>query len=321
MTTPRRPAGKRRKARPPAALGPGLPVFRARPAGAGEFGHCVALLPPAELGAPPDRVAELWRRWHREHAINVGVIEMLERGVPRVVALGVTSWLSPAGIEEAMRPSDEAFSARLYGRGGGSASPVLTYSALCEGHQAQTLSLALLHFWSSVQRGDPGFIELLMHAHLGFRELHEGYGLASLYQEAYDDSVVVLAQAGLWPVLPRRNGRTMMGLDRDEAVRSPGSTMSVLFLAPPARLELHSASQRMLTLALRQLTDEAIAGQLGCSRDNVRNMWARVYRAMDEAGVLPTGADTAARGPEKRRLALEFFRTHPQELRPGLPTR
>lgn len=313
----RRSGGPRPRATDPRVASP---VFRARAASAAEFGRCVGLLPAEELGIPRDRVAELWRRWQREHAINVGVIEVTERDAPRVVGLGVTAWLSETGVQEAMRPGDDAFSARLYRQGNDGASPVLTYSALCEGHQAQTLSLVLLHFWSSVQRGDPGFIDLLMHAHLGFRELHEGYGLSSLYQEAYDDSVVVLAQAGLWPVLPRRNGRTMMGLDREEAVRSPGSTMSVLFLTPPARLVLPGACQRMLTLALRQLTDEGIAGHLGCSRDNVRNLWARVYEAMLEAGVLPAGVDPNARGPEKRRLALEFFRTHPQELRPGLPT-
>jgi hypothetical protein len=294
-------------------------VFRSRAANPTEFGYLVSLLPGAELGAPPERVAELWRRWQREHALNVGVIERLEGGVQRVVALGVTAWLSKAGVEEARRSSDDAFSARLYAPSSGP-SPVLTYAALVQGHQAQTLPLALLHFWSSVQRADPGFIELLMHAHLGFRELHEGYGLGSLYQEAYDDAVVVLAQAGLWPVLPRRNGRTMMGLERDEAVRSPGSTMSVLFLTPPARLELPAACQRMLTLALRQLTDEGIAGQLGCSRANVRNLWTRAYESMAAARVFPAGPGVAARGPEKRRLALEFFRTHPQELRPGLPT-
>ncbi len=319
--TKKTPKVRRRAAAAPALVNP-LPVFRARAATRAELSRCVALVPPDELGQPPARVAELWRRWQREHTLNVGVIEVTDRGTPRVVGLGVTAWLSPAGVEEALRPSDEVFAARLYARPDGAPSPLLTYDALCEGHREQTLTLAMLHFWSALHRGDPGFIELLMHAQLGFRELHEGYGLEALYDEAYDDWVVVLAQAGLWPVLPRRNGRTMMGLNRDEALHAPGSTTSFLFLAPAARLCLTGACQRMVTLALRQLTDEGIAGQLGCSRDYVRTLWMRVYEALEGAGVLPSGeASNLSRGPERRRLALEFFRTHPQELRPGLPTR
>jgi hypothetical protein len=282
-----------------------------------ELEGLAALLPAGELGLPPRNVAERWRAWQQQHALNVGVIERRTNGAAEVVGLGVTAWLSSTGLAEVLKGSDVTLSARLYAH---DTWPVLTYPQLCEAHRAQTLTLAVLHFWSALRRGDEGFIELLMHGHQALRELHEGFGIAGLYVEALDDAVVVLAQAGLWPVLPRRAGRTMMGLQRDEALHSPGSTMSFLFLAPAARLALPGPCQRMVTLALRQLTDEGIAAQLKCTRDHVRGLWEKVYDALEAVGALPIGAGQA-RGPERRRLALEFFRTHPQELRPGLPAR
>lgn len=304
-------AGKRKAA--PAAM----PVFRARVAAPGELEGLAALLPPKELGSPSRTVAERWRAWQQQHALNVGVIERHAGGAVEVVGLGVTAWLSSCGLAEALRGSDAPLSARLYAQ---DAWPVLTYPQLCEAHRAQTLTLAVLHFWSALRRGDDGFIELLMHGHQALRELHEGFGMSGLYVEALDDAVVVLAQAGLWPVLPRRGGRTMMGLGREEALLSPGSTMSFLFLAPAARLALAGPCQRMVTLALRQLTDEGIAAQLKCTRDHVRGLWEKVYDALEAVGALAVGSGHG-RGPERRRLALEFFRTHPQELRPGLPPR
>jgi len=81
----------------------------------------------------------------------------------------------------------------------------------------------------------------------------------------------------------------------------------------------------MLGLGLGQLTDDDFAQALACSRDYVRKLWGDVYERLDQAGVLQTGnpgsADStvAPRGWERRRLALEFFRANPQELRPGLP--
>ena len=81
----------------------------------------------------------------------------------------------------------------------------------------------------------------------------------------------------------------------------------------------------MLTLALRQLTDADIAARMGCSREYIRKLWTKVYHALQaNAGHQegqPEQFKNRHRGREQRRLALEFFRAHLEELRPGRPLR
>jgi hypothetical protein len=117
----------------------------------------------------------------------------------------------------------------------------------------------------------------------------------------------------------------LMGLNREDAHTMPGSALAFLFFSPRSRLDLRPSVQRMLGLALQQLTDDDIAAALACSRDYVRKLWDDAYDRLDEAGVLRTGSApsldsvNAPRGRERRRQALEFLRSNPQELRPGLP--
>ncbi len=114
--------------------------------------------------------------------------------------------------------------------------------------------------------------------------------------------------------------RALAMLARDDARAEPGSLLSFLFLTPPSRLRLRPSEQRMLLLALRQLTDSDIAERMDCSREYIRKLWSRVYDALHAHAALAHVEESESRknhrGREKRRLALEFFRAHPEELRP-----
>lgn len=90
------------------------------------------------------------------------------------------------------------------------------------------------------------------------------------------------------------------------------------------------AVQRMLQLALCQMTDDEIAAALGCSRDYVRKLWSDTYARLEDQAALRLNDSSALesalpgpadhkRGQERRRLALDFLRANVQVLRPGLP--
>ena len=271
----------------------------------------------------------LWQQWHRQGSMQLGRVErVLSSGGRQTQALGITVWLTDAALDALASRSSTPCSQRVYEAAAQGLSWVMTTPEISEAHDRKALNLMVLHFWSQGDVNSPDFQPVFLQAHMLFRDLHQGFGVQSLVQEVTLMEKPFLQAAGMETIHSGPGDApdtpVWMGINRAEAHAKPGSTFSFLFFSPPRRLALPPAVQRMLALATRQMTDDDIATNLGCSRDYVRKLWTRAYASMEESGVLAANGQQLAtnaglvRGRERRRTALEFLRANPHEIRPGL---
>jgi hypothetical protein len=305
-----------------------MPFFQHRPASADDFAAVVDFLPSDQLSHPRAEVLAQWQAWHRQGALTVGIIEAIEGGSPpRIAGVGVTAWISNEAAAHLHRAHEEPCAVQLYRATHNGAHWLLDQQQIAAAHTEHSLNLLILHFWPYPDPTLTEFAAFFMQSVASFRELHDGFGVAHLYQEIMVEHIPIMQAAGMQIARPPNAGtrRVLMSLARDDARANPGSTLSFLFLSPPAKLGLAGAEQNMIALALRQLSDEEIASQLDCSREYIRKLWSRTYDALyANAGLTPDAVSktqTPGHRREKRRRALEFFRLHPEELRPGVPLR
>jgi DNA-binding CsgD family transcriptional regulator len=304
-------------------------LYRYRTASYGDLAHCLSALPDHERLLAPEQMLAHWRRWFCRGALNASILERCAADrPPQTVGVGVSLWLSDAGVETLLAGLDGvSVITSLYRAANGGDDWAVDHETLCELHARQGMNLLVLHFWVALAPTDPELPPLFAQAHASFREVHEGFGVGRLLQQVPAPQVPILSAAGMRPIheLPGRPPLVLMAMDRQDARATPGSTFSFLFFAHPRSLPLTAAQQRMIGLALNQLTDDQIAARMGCSRRYVRNLWNGVYVALEAAhdsnarAQSPADDGSNARGPERRRRALAFLRLQPQELRPGLP--
>jgi hypothetical protein len=303
-----------------------MPFFQHRPASTQDFAAVIDFLPSDQLGHPRAQVLEQWQGWHRQGALTIGIIEAVgDAGPPRIAGVGVTAWISDEAVAHLHRAHEESCAVQLYRATHNGAHWLLDQQQIRAANAEHGLNLLILHFWPYPDPTLTEFAAFFVQSAASFRELHDGFGVAHLYQEIMVDHVPIMQAAGMQIARPPTAGtqRVLMSLARDDARASPGSTLSFLFLSPPAKLGLAGAQQQMIAMALRRLTDEEIAAQLDCSRETVRKLWSGTYDALyANAGLTPDAvskSQTPGHRREKRRRALEFFRLHPEELRPGMP--
>jgi hypothetical protein len=240
--------------------------------------------------------------------------------------VGVTLWITDEALARLHQSHLDAGSVQLYAAG---TEPgwVLNQRQIAAGHEKRNLNLWIVHFWPDPVAANPDFAAFFAQAHDSFRQLHDGFGVGRVFQEITPEQIPMMAAAGMRIARPATSAhpRALAMLTRADARAEPGSLMSFLFLKPPGQLGLRASEQCMLSLALRQLTDADIAERMDCSREYIRKLWSQVYDALRSNVGLNDGQaahfETRQRGREQRRLALEFFRTHLEELRPGRPPR
>ena len=299
-----------------------------------QLSRALQCLPESQRGGGFNETLELWQQWFAQGALQLGWVETAGSGAKEeeIRSLGATLWITDEAVCALQRPGHGTAAQRIMEavRGDGSAPAwVMNQAQIRAAHATQQLNLLVLHFWSKHGPLDPEFQPVFVRSNMQFAEMHQGYGLKWLLQEVTVPEVEILTASGLKILRTAPAGatvpRVLLGLNRDDAHALPGSTLAFLFLSPRSRLDLRPSVQRMLSLALRQLTDEDIATALGCSRDYVRKLWGVAYEKIESAGVLgadsgeKSGATSTPRGRERRRRTLEFLRSNPQELRPGLP--
>lgn len=286
-------------------------------------------LPEHSSGLSRSDTLALWQRWHRDGTLQVGrVARVLADGSQQTQALGITLWITDTAVQALARRTQACCNHRLYSAAFQGLPWPMDGADVKAAHDTGALNLMVLHFWSRGDVSSPDFQPVFLQAHTQFRDLYQGFGVKALHQEVSGEQAPFLAAAGMQVVHGGpENGpdsAVWMGMTREQATQKSGSTFSFLFFSPPRRLGLQPAVQRMLALAVRQITDDEIASALGCSRDYVRKLWSQAYDCMEQSGVLvaadaPTvGAAQPVRGRERRRTAIEFLRTNPHEIRPGL---
>ena len=167
---------------------------------------------------------------------------------------------------------------------------------------------------------------------LAFISTVGGYRVAAVYYEVYDEDAASYVQQGGFRLLhdfshmsspgfisPEAKPR-MMRLVRGDLPPGAMSFANHLFDPPRPRLGLSPAEQRVALKALGGAPDRSIAELLGISLETVRSHWSSVYArlavALPELGVPGGSGKVSTRGPEHRRIALEYLRQQIHELRP-----
>ena len=121
------------------------------------------------------------------------------------------------------------------------------------------------------------------------------------------------------PLPPPARRPFLMGVAREEALTTDGCVMSYYFVHRSPRFRLTASQQALLGLSLRQpnLSDVALAAELGVPVHRVKNLLRAVYRQISEVhfDLLPEMGE-GSRGLEKKQRLLLYLRDHPEELRP-----
>lgn len=306
-----------------------LSVLKSNVVAFDELSAALDCLAPYSTGLSKAQTLTLWQRWHRDGTLQLGRVErVLADGNRQTQALGITLWITDAAVRALSQRTDAGCTQRLYQAAWQGLQWPMPPRDIKAANDCGSLNLMVLHFWSRGDVSSPDFQPVFLQAHMLFRDLHQGFGVKGLYQEVSLLEAPFLTSAGMDVVHSDPHNDPASGvwmcITKAQATLKSGSTFSFLFFSPPKRLALPPAVQRMLALAVRQITDEEIAAGMGCSRDYVRQLWSQAYDCMERTGVLESAplptADTVQhrRGRERRRTAIEFLRTNPHEIRPGL---
>lgn len=163
-----------------------------------------------------------------------------------------------------------------------------------------------------------------------FRALR-GYRLRSFYREVSDPASVQWLLRGGMKIVERKAGDSettagtskplLLRVTRSEAESEEGTRMSALFVEYPAYFGLKATFRELLNVALKGSTDKQIAEALSLSVPAVKRRWERLYihvEACYPALWKSWSGEVveSARGSERRRHLLNYFRDHPEELRP-----
>jgi hypothetical protein len=108
---------------------------------------------------------------------------------------------------------------------------------------------------------------------------------------------------------------------REDALAVPASIPALLFSGRDPVMGLHKCDQELLRAALKGLTDQELADELGLGLPAVKKRWAAVFQriAIAKPDLIPgieDDTDRSSRGKQKRHYLLEYLRSHPEELRP-----
>lgn len=268
---------------------------------------------------------QIWTRLLGQPGFNADVVEDLSRPPgQRLVAMGMALALDERWRHQLATDPPPNAPARLYEELLDGRLQLLGDRELGIANARGEVAFMVLHYHQVPDDLDnPDTVEILGVAMSLFRQAHSGYRLQHLYQEGMGPQAAYLQSMGFRPRTARGQEGVpeLFGLSRDEAARLlPGSPVRDAFQFTPPRFRFSAAERRMLRLAVTQMTDEQIGEELGVSLHGLKKLWRSIHhRALDamphlfeDGGVVEAGT----RGPEKRRVLLQYLRQHPEELRP-----
>lgn len=266
----------------------------------------------------------IWTRLLGKPGFSADVIEDLDRPEgQRLVGMGMAVALDNRWQQRLAVDPPAWVGAQLYAelKSGHFVPP--DDKALAQLNARGEVSYVVLHYHQLHRDlGDANALETLRLAMDLFRVAHAGYRLQNLYQEGLGEQGDYLKSMGfrartqrVQPGVPE-----LYGLSRDEAMRQlPGTPVRDVFQFTPPRFGFSGSERRLLRLAVRQLTDEQIGAELGLSLHGIKKLWRSIHqRALDAMPQLfdePAVAE-GTRGPEKRRMLLQYLRQRAEELRP-----
>lgn len=319
--------------------------FILRPMQSQDVEECVAMVASypvvaSRYGGKLEFLAQAWLHLVASGAHHQATILQEDSSPPSPICfLGVSVFVGDAFVRE-IKAGQFWHGPELVDRFLRGQSPVLSDSALREANAQGGLNLLV---WEGLTRhgfeSDPPLQRLMMKS---FIEIYQGYQLKEVISEQAEsgDRLAFTLKTGgfLWDSCEGRYTSTLK-TDPSEIIKHPyvagitrelerqrgnwaGSWVGALFDYHPPILGLSDSEQRLLSCALRGMTDEEAAKALTVSLSSIKQTWLSIYRRAEDS--LPPAmaalfrADSAASGlgKEKRRFVVGYVREHPEELRP-----
>lgn len=285
---------------------------------------------------------DVWGVLLRRESLISAVVEDLDRPEgDRLLAFSTSVFLGDEFVRQAKTPPLFWIGPQLIRRLAGNESPILDFAAIQRVNSGEGLTCFT---WEIGIRpgGDGECLPICTELMRSIAECHRGFRVKEvLVQPSHGPMLRAAARTGAWllaastgqyvaeynvDALEQAGGPFVLGFTRELAREHPGGWVSSLFNYNPPRLFFTAAEQRLLRAALTGRTDAEIAEVLAVSISAVKKCWQSLYARVHfrSPGLLPDHscdlACSGTRGAEKRRSLLSYLRTHPEELRPLVPS-
>ncbi len=284
---------------------------------------------PAMVGSLPAIWTTLVNRRQTPAACFVVWEDLPVSAQPRAFSLGL--FIQDHVIEDAFAHPAPYLANRIYAAMMSGQRPHMDRAEMATACASNQLNLVILHFVQ--QHHDLTHQESQALAQAGPLAWHFSYAgfrmkqiLWEVYGEQHRANMLGWGFRITHDFQPATTGRSCSEphwarLAREHVPPDPHNVMAMWVFHPATpRLRLSPAQQQVVLHALQGDTDHELALVLGVSDDAVRKTWRDIMRRAEP--VLPptrrADADphTPRRGPERRRIALDYFRQHMEELRP-----
>jgi hypothetical protein len=249
--------------------------------------------------------------------ISFGIVERFPDGIPKL--FGGISFVRRNFIEEARTQAvslpNAVMVAALAGR-----NPFLTPEEVARENARGNLNM--MHFFGDFKEINLNDAELANFYDVntrGHRLLVYGYDFSSIWMEvqsAYQANQ--LLEIGM--VIDRKRlvrhdlELMLMRLTRKEALQRPHLHFCGLFFPPKPVFKLSEGEQRLLELSLLDFSDQEASDELHVSADAIKKRWRSIYEKVEFR--TPELLASVSASATRRRVLLNYFRNHLEELRP-----
>jgi hypothetical protein len=281
----------------------------------------------------------VWAALHSNgSALSVVVEDLDAPSSHSLVGLGLSLFVTDEFVRHVKSSSPFWIGPELIGRIKRNESPILDLAEIRRGNSRVGLNLVVWEvFVRPVSQAE--FLTIITELSTAFFNIHAGFKIKEVMgQQPFGPVLRGAIQVGGWlmqngrgeyvsapdpDVIEKAGEPFVLGLTRKLAEKVPGFWLSTLFDYRTPNIFFTASEQRLLCSALEDRTDDEIANQLGISCSAVKKCWQSIY---NRTGVrlphlLPDDcANANGRGTEKKRRLLAYVRSHPEELRPLLPS-
>jgi hypothetical protein len=196
---------------------------------------------------------------------------------------------------------------------------VLTPVEVKLANRGNGIRLLTAHIWEAVPKEIPRlYCDICQSQTEGMNQYLKGAKIVELIEDACDAyHTEVNESIGYVPRAKFDCGSWVGSITKADAEANWALVLASVFQYRPPRLDLSQTHREILRPALEGMTDEEIAATLFLSLSAVKKRWSAIYDHVSTKGIaagLPPCE--GKRGPERRRVLLEYLRWHPEELNP-----
>lgn len=273
---------------------------------------------------------KIWQELSARKSLNATIFEDLDLPLNRRLrgfSLGV--FLAHARIEKILEKPKPYLANFIFASCLGSDPWPLGFSQLRQANATDGVNLFTVCVLFTLNWRSPDLLPIFALIQEAFRFEYYGYRLRLILQECFGEEACSFLLAQGLKLYRAHRGRKedpqpfLMGLSRKEALACPGSALAFYFAAPSPKFYFRPSEQDLLRLALRHLSDQEAALELGVSLNTIKKRWQDIFRKVEEndPGLFPNKGLISNQRGGKRRHFLAYLAHHLEELRPQKPLR